>query len=214
MGVEMARGQPVGTAETATAILDIAERLVQQRGFNGFSYADISAELGITKASLHYHFPSKAELGEELINRYSARFSEALAEIDESLHPTPRKLQAYCDIYRAVLSEERMCLCGMLAAEYDTLPEQMRASVVAFFDYNHVWLSRVLENGRAIDEIHFIGSADHAARSVVASLEGAMLVSRPYHDTTMIDSVTERIIAEFSIRTARRRAPKATTISR
>ena len=40
------------------------ERLVQSRGFNGFSYADVSAELGITKAALHYHFAGKAEMGQ------------------------------------------------------------------------------------------------------------------------------------------------------
>ncbi len=57
--------------KTATRILDVAERLVQTRGFNGFSYADIAAELHITKASLHYHFASKAELGEALILRYA-----------------------------------------------------------------------------------------------------------------------------------------------
>ena len=47
--------------DTAQRILDIAERLVQTRGFNGFSYADIAGALAVTKASLHYHFPTKAE---------------------------------------------------------------------------------------------------------------------------------------------------------
>src|SRR5271165_2916395 len=84
--------------DTATAILDIAERLVQSRGFNGFSYADIASELGITKASLHYHFPGKAELGESLIRRYSARFGEALVEIDGRQAPALEKLRAYCDL--------------------------------------------------------------------------------------------------------------------
>ena len=59
-----------GDAGTATRILDVAERLAQVRGFNGFSYADIAAEVGITKAALHYHFASKADLGEALISRY------------------------------------------------------------------------------------------------------------------------------------------------
>jgi TetR/AcrR family transcriptional repressor of nem operon len=52
--------------------LDIAEQLVQTRGFNGFSYADIAAEIGISKASLHYHFPTKAMLGERLIDATSS----------------------------------------------------------------------------------------------------------------------------------------------
>ena len=71
-----------GDVGTATRILDVAERLAQVRGFNGFSYADIAAEVGITKAALHYHFASKADLGKALISRYAARFGEALAAIE------------------------------------------------------------------------------------------------------------------------------------
>ena len=62
-----------GDTDTATRILDVAERLAQTRGFNGFSYADIAAEVGITKAALHYHFATKAGLGQALIGRYAAR---------------------------------------------------------------------------------------------------------------------------------------------
>ena len=79
------------STETGTAdrILDIAERLVQVRGFNGFSYADVAAELGMTKASLHYHFPGKAELGRALIVRYTERFAAAL-DIDGASPTRPR----------------------------------------------------------------------------------------------------------------------------
>lgn len=78
----MASRRKRGNADTASRILDVAERLVQSRGFNGFSYADVAAELKLSKASLHYHFPGKAELGEALIARYAARFADALEEID------------------------------------------------------------------------------------------------------------------------------------
>lgn len=205
----MPRGRPGQTAETAIAILDIAEHLVQRRGFNGFSYADISAELGMTKASLHYHFASKADLGGRLIERYSERFSDALKEIEDRPDPGAHKLKAYCDIYRSVLADGRMCLCGMLAAEYDTLPDRMREAVVAFFDLNRAWLSNLLEIGKDAGDLEFVGDSDHAARSIVAALEGAMLVSRPYQDTTMIDSVTERVLAEFAAdTTGKRRLPR------
>ena len=66
-------------SETATRILDVAEKLVEVRGFNGFSYADVSREMNITTAALHYHFASKADLGTALIARYTSRFDEALA---------------------------------------------------------------------------------------------------------------------------------------
>src|SRR5579863_2328216 len=101
----------------ATAILDVAERLAQTRGYNGFSYADIAAELGVTKASLHYHFPSKAELGRALIERYRNVFGQALESIDLKTANPQEKLREYVELYNSVLNNERMCLCGMLAAE-------------------------------------------------------------------------------------------------
>src|ERR1700731_4424327 len=93
---------------TAGRILDVAERLVQSRGFNGFSYADVASQLGITKAALHYHFPGKAELGERLIARYTDRFGDALATIDAQDRSAPDKLLAYCDLYRSTLRGQRM----------------------------------------------------------------------------------------------------------
>src|SRR5882724_3081904 len=99
---------------TAQRILDVAERLVQTQGFNGFSYADISAQLCTTKA----------DLGSALIARYSAAFRRALDEIDHSAPEAREKLRRYAGLYAEVLRQNRMCLCGMLAADYTTLPAE------------------------------------------------------------------------------------------
>src|SRR5215510_11884222 len=115
----MAAGRGHGDAKTAARILDVAERLAQVRGFNGFSYADIAVELGITKAALHYHFAGKADLGLALIARYASRFTEALAAIDAGGGAAPgpaRRLAEYAALYLRVIQDGRMCLCGMLAA--------------------------------------------------------------------------------------------------
>src|ERR1700728_73270 len=96
---------------TVDRILDAAEALAQTRGFNGFSYAHIAEQLGITKASLHYHFRSKAQLGEALIARYADRFASALEEIDEAEADARGKLAAYAALYSGVLDGGRMCLC-------------------------------------------------------------------------------------------------------
>jgi len=81
----------VTTADTATRVLDIATELVQRRGFNGFSYADIAAEIGTTKAALHYHFANKAALGDALVAGYSERFRAALDRIDRRARTPPDK---------------------------------------------------------------------------------------------------------------------------
>jgi TetR/AcrR family transcriptional repressor of nem operon len=176
-------------ATTATRILDVAEGLLQTRGYNGFSYADIASELDVTKAALHYHFPTKADLGEALVTRYAERFMKALAAIEAGDDDPRAKLDAYADLYAQVLQGRRMCMCGMLAAEYQTLPEPMRARVLAFFDENVVWLERVLERGRVGGVLAFRGSAAEAAMLIVDAMEGTMLVSRSYADPARFRSV-------------------------
>ena len=185
-------------ADTRSRILDVAERLAQTRGFNGFSYADIAAELNISKPSLHYHFPSKAELGEALIGRYSARFFQALDAIDERGGGARAKLDAYAGIYAAVLEEQRMCLCGMLAADYDTLPEPMREAVVRFFDVNEAWLTRVLEQGVDEGTLDLGGAARNAAQAIVSGLEGALLVARPYGDVSRFRAAATGLLASLA----------------
>jgi TetR/AcrR family transcriptional repressor of nem operon len=189
----MARAQ----VETSQRILDVAERLVQTRGFNGFSYADIAEALEVTKASLHYHFPSKAELGRRLMERYEAAFLEALKAIDAAGGGGRAKLKRYARIYADVLRDNRMCLCGMLASDYATLPKAMKDAVKHFFDGNEHWLSAVLETGRTSGELEFKGSAREAARAIVGSLEGAMMLARSYGEPARFDAAAERLIASF-----------------
>ena len=101
----------------------------------------------VTKASLHYHFPGKAELGRALIARYATRFMRRSPRSTPSGADAPAMLGAYARLYADVLRGQRMCLCGMLAAEYQTLPEPMREAVLGFFDENESWVERVLDPG-------------------------------------------------------------------
>ncbi len=183
------------TADTSQRILDIAERLLQTRGYNAFSYADVAQALRVTKASLHYHFPSKAELGKRLIERYERSFLQALAEIDRVSADARERLRRYVDIYADVLRNDRMCLCGMLAAEYATLPKPMKAELKHFFDENERWLVAVLEEGQKTGKLRFTGSAREVARLLVGSLEGAMMLARPYDDVTRFKSAADRLLA-------------------
>ena len=188
----------MSTTETGSApkILDVAERLAQRRGFNGFSYADIASELGVTKASLHYHFASKADLGTAIVERYASRFGQALAEAD-GLDDERAKLAGYAELYAGVLRDDRMCLCGMLAAEYGTLPEAMQSAVARFFEDNERWLERVLEAGRGKGTLAFDGTPRDAALVLISGLEGAMLVSRSLGDSSRFDAAARALLARF-----------------
>ena len=172
----------------------MAERLVQERGFNGFSYADVAAELDITKAGLHYHFASKAQLGEALIERYGTRFADALQTIDAREHDARSKLVAYAAIYASVLRDRRMCLCGMLAADYQTLPPKLQEGVIEFFDRNEAWLTGVLEQGEDEGGLSLAGPSGETAQAIVSGLEGAMLVARPYGDVRRFEVAAARLL--------------------
>src|SRR5438132_14149275 len=188
----------MATVNTSQRILDIAERLVQTCGFNGFSYADIAEVLKVTKASLHYHYPAKADLGKELIERYERNFLGALAKIDAQSKDAREKLRRYAAIYADVLSADRMCLCVMLAAEFATLPKPMRDPMRHFFDDNERWLTAVLQQGKRDKSLKFSGTAAEAAQTIIGTLEGAMMIARSYGDASRFTAVSERLLTNLT----------------
>ena len=182
-------------AGTASRILDVAERLVQTRGFNAFSYADVAEALGVRKASLHHHFATKADLGLALVTRYRSDFLAALGAIEAATPSARERLERYAELYGTVLRKRRMCLCGMLAADVATLPKPLRTSLSGFFAENEAWLERVLEEGRTSGELAFEGPASSFATFVVGALEGAMLVARASGQVGEFDRASERLLA-------------------
>ena len=117
-----------------------------------------------------------------MITRYAGGFAAKLSGINSGSAAPTARLAGYAVLYLQVLRQQKMCLSGMLSAEYATLSRPMREAVTSFFDTNERWLERVLEEGRRDGTLHFSGPAPDTARVVVACLEGAMLVARPYGD--------------------------------
>ena len=189
--------KPSVQGSVAENILDVAERLAQTRGFNGFSYADIAEKLLVTKASLHYHFRSKADLGRALIARYHVAFERALEEI-AAAGDARTKLKRYAGLYDQVMLNDRMCLCGMLAAEYATLPAPMQDELRRFFDANERWLTGVLDEGLRKGELAFREPAKARARLLLGTLEGAMLVARTYGDVAWFRSAAQNAVSDLS----------------
>jgi len=187
-------------AATAGRILDVAERLVQTRGYNGFSYADISAELRIRNASVHYHFPSKTDLGKRLVARYRENFMAALAGLEAESGDARRRLRRYAGMWARVLRDrDRMCLCGMMAADIATLPRAVRTEIRRFFDENETWLVRVISEGRKAKSLRLTGSPEVEARLLAMGLEGAMLVARSYGEPRRFEEIANRLLEGLGI---------------
>src|SRR5262245_58062883 len=143
---------PAVDRDMATQLLDAAQELAQTRGYNAFSYRDLAERVGIKTASIPYHFPTKGDLGTAVLDRYRQRFLGALAALDEQF-PEPqdaaRKLDRYVNLFHGTLKAgNRMCLGGMLAVEYATLPAEVQREVRRFFDDSESWLEKTLADGR------------------------------------------------------------------
>ena len=197
---------PTTTRGTADRILDTAERLVQLRGYNAFSYADVAKAVGIRKASLHYHFATKGDLGIALVARYRRAFLDALGAIENESDDPLEQLQRYGELYGSVLRKKRMCMCGMLATDAATLPRPMRESVAEFFSENVAWLSRILDQGRRRKELRFDGTPASMATFFVSSLEGAMLVAYGSGNVESFDGAARQLLTVVRPERARRAA--------
>ena len=157
--------------ETASKILDVAERLVQLRGFNGFSYADVAAELGISKASLHYHFAGKAELGRGADRTLRGAIPGSLDEIDTRPDRRPRQARRVREALRRRASAQAHVPVRDARGRVPDAPEADASAVVSFFDDQEAWLVRVLEQGREEGTLRFSGPASEAAQMIVGGLD-------------------------------------------
>jgi TetR/AcrR family transcriptional repressor of nem operon len=168
---------------TRERILDVAQAMVQEQGYNAVSFRDLSAAVKVRAASIHYYFPSKEDLATALVERYRSFFSAGRESLDQKGLAAVRKLKQYVEVVRTAFRQTgRMCLCGVLAAEMSSLPKAVAQGVQAFFLENEEWLAGVLASGRSAGELHFEGTAEHVAQTLFASLEGALMSAWTFKD--------------------------------
>ncbi|KAA1162503.1 TetR/AcrR family transcriptional regulator [Pseudoalteromonas fuliginea] len=167
------------------ALLKAAENKVRLGGYSNFSFRELASEVGIKSASVHYHFPTKADLGAELAHQYTNSFLAALGEPNELKASGKNPINVYTQLFRsALVTDRKMCLCGLLGAESDSLPDKVRLEVKRFFNQNLTWLSAAhLVNGEL--------NPTKAAIQTVSLLEGAMMISKTLDDNSYFELATQ-----------------------
>ncbi|HTW28283.1 MAG TPA: TetR/AcrR family transcriptional regulator [Acetobacteraceae bacterium] len=190
------------TDDTRAKLLTEAEDVVRRVGYAGFSYADLAERVKIRKPSIHHHFRTKEDIGAALVEAYTVRFKDSLADIVVASPRAPQRLQAYAGLYRMGLEAGQGCLCGVLASELDGLPDRVRLGVRRFFKLNSEWLEVVLAEGQATGSIRADADARSQAAAVLAGLEGAMLVGRALDSIAAFDAAARAIIAGVTGRTS------------
>jgi TetR/AcrR family transcriptional repressor of nem operon len=186
----MSAANPTGKA---LDILDSARMLMMDRGFNGFSFRDVAASVGIKSASIHYHYATKADLAEATARAYRLAFNDVAAQINAA--SATEKLRAYGALFVMTLRETgQVCLGGMLAAEVASLPDQVRIEVAQFFAEQNVWVETVVREGQASGQLRADLDATLFAKMFVSSLEGAMMISRGLEQPQDLDDALEMLV--------------------
>ncbi|HUX86405.1 MAG TPA: TetR/AcrR family transcriptional regulator [Chloroflexota bacterium] len=180
---------------TAERILETAFELMQTRGYNAFSYADVAERVGIRTASIHYHFPAKSDLAREVCAHYRTALIATLAAIDRDLTDPADRLQRFVALQgRGLDHRPPMCLCALLAAECPTLPEEVNVEVRGFLSDQETWLTRVLGDGVATSAFCLTVAPEDAAQVLRAGLAGAMLAARASNDRTRYDTIAQSLL--------------------
>ena len=174
--------------DTKQRIMDTARLTMQAHGYGGLSFRELAKDVGIKSASIHYYFPSKADLGAAVARRY---WEDTAADLESMLDETSdpaRCLRQYPDIFRkSLVRDNRLCLCSFMAAEYDDLPKAVKKEVQTFADINVAWLSRVLTTAAVVSA----GESEQRARAIFAAVAGAQLMARSRAEISVFDALID-----------------------
>ena len=179
--------------DTVQAILRSAHSAILVGGYNGFSYADIATAVGIRKASIHHHFPTKVDLVRALLRQYRQEAEAGIAAIERHAPDPFDQLLAYTGYWESCIDkpETSYCLCALLATQIPALPDDIVFEVRAYFRSLSAWLASVLERGARQGVIALSGDPHSEAEVLMATVHGAMLSARAYGDPQAFSSVVQ-----------------------
>lgn len=171
----------------AEEILEVAERHMRAGGFDAVSFRDIATEVGIKSASVHYHFPQKADLGAAVVQRYTARVTAAVGAPDDPADSTQERISRLIGVYRSAMVDDGLiCLCCVLGAETLDLPDPVAEAVSEFFALVLEWTETALTAPPSAGETT-------TAAQIISILQGAMVLSlatkNPKHFADAADGI-------------------------
>jgi TetR/AcrR family transcriptional repressor of nem operon len=177
--------------DTRERILDEAEQLMGARGYSGFSYQDISKPLGIRNAAVHYHFPTKADLGVAVIQRYRDMLAAAWKDFRAGRTTPQQQFDGYLKIFtHEAVSNRTLCPMGVLTADYFNLPDPMLEAGAKLKREVLEWLTEILAAGRECEEFRFEGGPEQKALMIMATLQGARQMARMIGNDAMLSIIT------------------------
>jgi len=174
-------------SDTRTRILDLADQFTQSKGFNGFSYLDLAAEIGIKNSSIHYHFKAKSDLALAMVERHRTVTAEAFSQLDGDLKSPQERLLSVIDHFQADLRNEKICLCGMMAAEFQSISPAVRRELALYFRDFQDWLSK------QFSEMAYL-NPPLAALQFLSALEGSLLLARLQGNPSVVSQALDNFV--------------------
>jgi TetR/AcrR family transcriptional repressor of nem operon len=186
---------------TSDEILACARSLIITGGYNGFSYADIAAEVGIRKPSIHHYFPTKVDLVRTLVSQYRKEAETGIAAIERHASDPVEMLHAYTDFWVTCITDGTapFCVCAMLASELPLLPPSVAHEVTAHFRALSAWLTSVIDRGAQRGSLQVATEPRREAEAFMATVHGAMLSARAYGDPEVFGTIVNQQLERLSV---------------
>jgi TetR/AcrR family transcriptional regulator, transcriptional repressor for nem operon len=182
--------------DTKSQILDIAEALLQERGFHAFSYQHIATKLGVKNAAIHYHYPSKNDLAVALVARYRRRFGRWSENLEAEKAPVWDCFESYIELCRYFIESNKICVLGMLAAEFNTMTADVQQQIQKLQDEVVSYFTELLDQGRQSGDFQFPGCPSNKAMVLTCQLQGAMQFAQ-VKGAAVYDGVVEQLRTEL-----------------
>lgn len=185
----------------AREIIAYTRQLLTSGGYKSFSYADLAERVDIRKASIHHHFPGKADLVKAVVMEYRAEARAGLKAMDEQINDPLLQVKAYVDYWAHCIKEGNspFCICVMLAAEMPILPEEVAHEVTGHFSDLSGWLAQQLAKGQDAGVFQLSAGAETEAKTLMASVHGAMLSARAFKNAEVFDQIVYPLLRKITL---------------
>ncbi|WP_428660689.1 TetR/AcrR family transcriptional regulator [Runella sp.] len=180
---------------TRESILQLADTLIRDKGYNAFSFNDISKSIGIKTASVHYHFPTKTDLGIAIVRTHIERVTALRAAQKDQ--PPLKKLESFLSIYTKVKAENKVCIVGSLATDLLTVEEEMKSELKILTKLILEWVTEILEEGRTKKVFTFEGLARTKALMVITNMLASVQLTRLTDNPNDFEIIKSTILADL-----------------
>ncbi|MCF6310083.1 MAG: TetR/AcrR family transcriptional regulator [Sulfurimonas sp.] len=182
-----------------TQIIKHSVELVKKYGYDSFSYADISKDFGITKATIHHHFPKKDDLGLEICYYIHENMLTAFDKILSENTPAKKKIQEYIALYANMIDEgDKICPIASLQAESNIISEKMKKEVCTIDDLENMFIEKLLHLGIQSKEFTITGNIKYEAILITSALKGALMYAR-IHGEENYEMISKQLLMRLNI---------------